>query len=78
MTDYQLAKAKEIKESLELLQESLLQISRGRLFNIETNTCSMKRHADDFLAMVENDIKIHATDAILKRIKELEEEFDSL
>lgn len=78
MTIATLERAKEIRMEIDDLRKSLSQITRGKLFDLETGSGCYTRQADPFLAQVENDIKTYANSAILKKIESLESEFTSL
>lgn len=78
MTKEALERAKDIQYTIDDLKKALSEISRGRLFTIETPSCSVSRQADPLLAEIENDVKSAAQTKILAIIKNLDEEFDSL
>jgi hypothetical protein len=77
MTLQTLERAKEIQYTIDDLKKALSEISRGRLFSIETSP-SCTRQADPLLAEIENDLKAQAQSKVLAMIRSLSDEFESL
>lgn len=78
MTKETLERAKEIQFEIEDLKRSLSQLSRGKLFDIDSNSCSISRQGAPFLAQIESELRTLGTDRVLERISKLEEEFNGL
>lgn len=78
MTIQTLERAKEIRYEVDDLKKSLSQVSRGKLFDIQSGQGCISVSADPFLAELENSLKHEAQEKILYRIQELEQEFASL
>lgn len=78
MTIQTLERAKEIRYEVDDLKKSLSQVSRGKLFDIQTGQGCISSFADPFLAELESSLKHDAQQKILYRIQELEKEFVSL
>jgi hypothetical protein len=78
MTLQTLERAKEIQYTIDDLKKALSEISRGRLFSIETSPSCTGRQADPLLAEIENDLKAQAQSKVLAMIKNLSDEFESL
>lgn len=79
MTEQQLEKGQEIRRDISTLQSSLADISRSKIFSIDSSSCTFTgKMADPFLAQLETDVKSMATSKIVSEIQKLEDEFANL
>lgn len=79
MTTASLERGKELQYEINDLKRALSEISRGKLFSIESVSCATHyRSADPFLAYVENELRTTAQTKVLERIEQLENEFKDL
>lgn len=80
MNTDQLTKANAIQQDIERLKSSLSEMLKGRIFTIEEYHTGpyMRSTANPFLADLEVKTRSFATNAITKRIEELETEFKNL
>ena len=79
MTEQQLEKGQEIRRDISTLQSSLADISRAKIFSVDSSSCTFAgKRADPFLAQLETDVKSMATSRIVSEIQKLEDEFANL